>query len=262
MIRLSGSASDQLLVTEAEVIKALPREVGYPRVLGTGEVEGRPWIATVRLPGDNLERLWPHLASAERARAIVDLLERLDHVHGTDPNRLPALAPTPLYSFDEDVLVKQLSLVARILDQDDVHGLEQLIRAGLGALDAVPRCLVHTDAGPSNTVWDGTAAIPVDFEFACLGPADLDLEHVARQVFDAGDDLAVAEVSERLRPSLDDPATVARLRFYTVSWNLWALGKWAAKDPRLTNAATWGPVRELIRDARSTSWVDAALALR
>lgn len=257
VIRLS--LTGDWLITEAKVLRALPPEVGYPRIIDAGDIDGRSWIATERLPGLNLAEAWPRLGSGERASAVRDLWGRLEWVHATDVGRLPDLPPTPIYSFDPDVLAGQLDAAGRILGAERIARLQRMIMDGIAATEDVPRALVHTDAGLNNTVWDGRSAVPVDFEFAWIGPVDLDLDRPAREIVTAGDGQAIAALRRLLDAVLHDEQAITRLRYYTVSWNLWALGKWLAKDPAAADALTWGPTLELLRDCQGKTWIDELL---
>lgn len=54
VIRLAARVGCGSLAVEAEIVPRLPAAVGYPRILGTGMIDGYEWMALERLPGDNL----------------------------------------------------------------------------------------------------------------------------------------------------------------------------------------------------------------
>lgn len=80
------------------------------------------------------------------------------------------------------------------------------MRVGLDATRRHPAGLVHTDAVLTNVVWTGSAAIPIDFEFACVGPVDLDADCVGREVVGRQDPAAIAALRAALEPTLRTPA--------------------------------------------------------
>ena len=59
VIRVASRAGPGTLHQEAALAPRLPPEVGYPRLLGHGVIDGHEWMAQVRLPGDNLAAVWP-----------------------------------------------------------------------------------------------------------------------------------------------------------------------------------------------------------
>jgi aminoglycoside phosphotransferase len=269
VLRLSRAA-DGSLSREAALTAILPAAVGYPRVLGHGVGEGHEWIVTARLPGANLEESWPALDNAARGRAVEDLWERLRALHRTNVDQARALGctPTPFYALDETAARRQVDELAdRDVIDRTVHGqLCGMLDAMFRALTGVPVVLTHTDAGPHNTVWDGERAVPIDFEFACVAPADLDLEHLLRTVFAQPEgpraaQRVVNQAADLLRP----PGARDRLWGYAVLADLWGLHHWlrhAAKtgDPAIWGAdaddiRTWAPWLHLHAHANRTSWL-------
>src|SRR4051812_34833423 len=71
---------------EVALVRALPQEVGHPRILGVGTIEGHDWIVTEEVRGQNLYEAWPTLTPAERRRAIRQLWERVQIVHDATPS--------------------------------------------------------------------------------------------------------------------------------------------------------------------------------
>ncbi len=256
VLRLSAATGGRTLIREAAVVRCLPESVGYPAVFGDGIVAGFDWMVTARLPGDNLGRRWPDLTVAERVAAVTDLWQRLERVHDTDLDRLPRLPWTPLYAFDRDVRSAQLAAAATVLGPATTDLLARLIERGLDRTTAEPRVLVHTDAGPHNTVWDGRRAVPIDFEFCCVGPADLDLEHLAGEIIRSADSTLIKELRRLIGPRLAEPGAIDRLRCYAILYGLWALTKWIANDPDSPAKATWQPALDLHAHAESDGWVD------
>jgi len=181
VLRVAAQPGSSDLLSEAGLVARLDPSVGYPTVVGSGIHDGHEWMATTRLPGNNLGAAWPALGFGERAAAIADLWARLTAVHASTIDGLRDHAATPFYQLDHDAAVHELHEL-RVLDPATLHSLEEILHDGFDAIAGQPLALVHTDAGPGNTVWDGRHAVPVDFEFACLGPSDLDIDNVARNL--------------------------------------------------------------------------------
>ena len=257
VVRLSRGA-DGSMPREAALASILPAEVGYPAVLGYGTVRGVEWMAAERLPGSNLGEVWPRLDQAARTRAVEDLWTRLRAVHRTDVDRARALGctSTPFYALDENAASTLLRSLTDLgaLEPALSRRLGEILERGFRAMALVPRVLSHTDAGPHNTVWsdpgsdasgsDGSRsdsqAVPVDFEFACVAPADLDLEHLLRTLsFDPGPD-----PSGYLLGLADDlltaPGAPTRLWAYAVLRDLWGLRGWWRTAQARGDLATWG----------------------
>jgi Phosphotransferase enzyme family len=185
VIRVSR-APDGSLRREAELATILPAEVGYPVVLEVGHNAHVEWMVTERLPGTNIEESWPDLDGTTRSNAIVDLWTRLLAVHQTDAGRARSIgsdsASTPFYALDESEASAMLAWLASegAIEPDLRDVLADMLDQMFRAIPLVPLVLSHTDAGPHNAVWTGRDAIPLDFEFAAVAPADLDLESMLR----------------------------------------------------------------------------------
>lgn len=116
-------------------------------------------------------------------------------------------------------------------------------------------------------MWTGTAAIPVDFEFACLGPADPDLEKVLRSLVEYPDAAATDHLLRLAEPLLARPGAHDRLLGYAVLRDLWALDLWlrASDTPGVVeswgvdpdNVPAWRPSTYLRHHATGDSWAAA-----
>lgn len=257
VLRIGGT--DDSLLTEAQVVAQLPASVGYPRLIGAGRTGGRCWMVTERLAGENLESVWPWLTTSARISAVRDLWSRVNAVHGTDLKRLPTLDATPLYALTSATAQEQIALARSTIGRRAADRLSGIVAAGIDALDQVDRTLVHSDAGFGNAVWDGRAAVPVDFEFACVGPMDLDLERLARETANADEAIWRAVGREIVLAALHNPGGAARLRYYAVLFDLWAYRKWIDKAPTATDKESWAPTRNLVAAAEGKSWTDRAI---
>lgn len=253
VIRMATAPGHSDLCAEADLVTALPAAVGYPAVVGSGVEDGHDWMATERIAGENLGRVWPDLTIPERLRAIEDLYARLEHVHRTDPGRIDPARSTPFYALDPAAASRDLDGLHDILEDSTMRILQEILDNAFEAIPLVPRALVHTDTGPGNTVWDGRRAVPVDFEFACLGPADLDVESLARSLRD--EPVLLRRLSDRAGPELATAGAYERILGYAVLRDVWAVGKWIAIWPERKGIENWQPVAGLRAHAAGTSWV-------
>ena len=87
-VRITHTPVD--MAAEVALARALPNEVGHPRILGVGTIEGHDWIVTEEVSGQNLHEAWPTMTPAERRRAIRQLWERVQVVHNATPSLRPA----------------------------------------------------------------------------------------------------------------------------------------------------------------------------
>src|SRR2546429_5670639 len=83
-VRITHTPVD--MAADVALVRALPQEVGHPKILGVGTIEGHGWIVTEEVKGQNLHEAWPTLAPTERQRAIRQLWERVQIVHNGTPS--------------------------------------------------------------------------------------------------------------------------------------------------------------------------------
>ncbi len=254
VLRMSARPGGSNLLTEVQLVRALPTGVGYPSVVDCGIEDGHEWMATTRLPGQNLGASWKHLDRAARSLALRDLCRRVRAIGGTNPDDLPPLPPTPIYALRKSQANEDLNTYADVFDASTARQLRVILNEGFDAMRLVSRGLVHSDTGPHNTVWDGRTAVPVDFEFATIGPADLDIDGLARAAID-WDPALLRVVAECLGDLLQAPGAQERVRAYAVLRDLWGLGKWIANAPERRNIGAWRPTRNLRAHANRSSWV-------
>lgn len=232
-----GRGDDGSLRRESALAAVLPEEVGYPNVLGFGVEAGHEWMVTERLLGSNLAEAWPALDATTRRRAIGDLWQRLEALRRADVEHARALGftSTPFYALSLESATELLDSVTgpgSPISRSIKAQLEDILEGAFAAMDQVPVTLVHTDAGPHNTVWSGASSIPVDFEFACIAPIDLELESLFRTLSaQPGPDVSyhLAELADEL---ISLPGARERLRGYALLRDLWVLRTWLGADPR------------------------------
>ena len=72
-VRIANTPVVNGMAAEVALVRALPPEVGHPKILGVGTIEGHDWIVTEEVRGQNLHEAWPTLTPEERRRAIRQL---------------------------------------------------------------------------------------------------------------------------------------------------------------------------------------------
>src|SRR3954465_7600914 len=85
-VRIANTSVVDGMAAEVALVRALPPEVGHPKILGVGTIEGHDWIVTEEVRGQNLHEAWPTLTPEERRRAIRQLWARVRVVHDATPS--------------------------------------------------------------------------------------------------------------------------------------------------------------------------------
>jgi scyllo-inosamine 4-kinase len=76
-VRIANTPVVDSMAAEVALVRALPPEVGHPKILGVGTIDGHDWIVTEEVRGQNLHEAWPTLTPEERlARSEVPHLMR------------------------------------------------------------------------------------------------------------------------------------------------------------------------------------------
>jgi scyllo-inosamine 4-kinase len=267
VLRLGAEPGRGSLAFEARLANLLPPEVGYPRVLDSGFIEGHEYMVTSRLPGSNLESVWDEIGSAARVRAIEDLWARLEAVHRTPVDQARAIGATftPFYSLDATAAGHQLE---RLLAEPALvgfpgHRLGEILEGGFVAMNRAGVCLSHTDASPGNVIWSDPYAVLIDFEFACITPMDLDLENLCFHLLQDPDDAVRTRLHDLLSEPLADPGSRDRLQAYAVLRDIWRLNMWLDKAARsaepLADIDSWAPLVRLRQIASGSSWLSVVV---
>jgi scyllo-inosamine 4-kinase len=165
------------MAAEVAVVRALPPEVGHPRIVGAGTTEGHDWIVTEEVKGQNLREAWSTLTPEERRQAVRQLWARVRVVHDATPSlRLlvgsqSGFIPTP------DGATAAAVRVGAALGLTDVQRsrLHEIIGAYYRAAPVVEQVVNHGDLALMNALWDGEVVALLDLEFAVLGPVEIDL---------------------------------------------------------------------------------------
>src|SRR4051812_30899421 len=177
-VRIANTSVVDGIAAEVALVRALPREVGHPKILGVGTIEGHDWIVTEEVRGQNLHEAWPTLSPEERRRAIHQLWERVRVVHRATPSLRPLVRShagfIPATPDDATAAADRVSVA---LDLTDVQRsrFHEIIGDYYRAAPVVEQVVNHGDLALMNALWDGEVVALLDFEFAVLGPVEIDL---------------------------------------------------------------------------------------
>ena len=184
------------LQREALILEHLPDEVLRVRLADSGVIDNLSWTLTHWVPGTMLSECWAALDRTQQRTAAEELGHALRALHAWEPRPevRAALAARPDQPDYDDVVGADLNPLpvdralrliesAKHLENVDQQLVEQLGEQleQLRHLDplTVPTSgtAVHGDAHLNNVVWNGSrVAALLDFEWARLGPPDLELQ--------------------------------------------------------------------------------------
>lgn len=259
VLRVCWIGDRQRLLREAAVGAALPDEIGYPTVLGSGtltyEGETITWMMAGRLTGSSLMQVWPSLSEDQRDRALTDTLGLVRRLHAWSLQAalLPWLTPpTPTDDTEE--------LIGSTLIPLPLGRVRQLVEPAIawapghratvsrawswlvGHADLLPvlddpatGVLTHGDLHLGNVWWDGERVSGLlDLEWVRLGPSWLDLGRVLDNAL-AGDEFAAAHARMLavLRTGLapDVPELDERLAALVLAHELRQILVWSPPGP-------------------------------
>lgn len=177
-VRIANTPVVDAMAAEVALVRALPPEVGHPTILAAGTIEGHDWIVTEEVRGRNLQEAWPTLTPEERRRAIRQLWGRVQAVHDATPS-LRELVPSH-GGFIPATLGDATAAAVRVSGPIDLtemqrSRLHQIIDGYYRAAPDVEQVVNHGDLALMNALWDGDVVALLDFEFALLGPVEIDL---------------------------------------------------------------------------------------
>lgn len=177
-VRIANAPDVGAMSAEAALVRALPPEVGHPRLIAAGTIEGHDWIVTEEVPGENLQEAWPTLTAEQQRQAIRELWARVRVVHeasavlrrfvGSHAGFIPAAA--------DDAMAAAARVGAPIgLTDRQRFRLQEVIDGYFRAAPLVEQVVNHGDLAFMNALWNGRVVALLDFEFALLGPVEIDL---------------------------------------------------------------------------------------
>ena len=188
------------LQREALILEHMPDEVLHVRLADAGVIDNMSWTLTYWVPGTMLSTCWADLDRTQQRTAAEQLGHALRTLHAWEPSPevRATLAARPTQPDYDDVIGADLNPLpvdralrlvepAMRLENVDRQLVEQLGEQlkRLRHLDPlmVPTSgtVVHGDAHLNNVIWNGVrVAALLDFEWARLGPPDLELQSPPR----------------------------------------------------------------------------------
>jgi scyllo-inosamine 4-kinase len=176
-VRIANTPLVDHMAAEVALVRALPPEVGHPRILGAGTIEGHDWIVTEEVQGQNLREAWSTLTPEERGRAIRQLWARARVVHDATSSLHLLVGPVSGFIPTPDEAMAAAARVSSALGLTDAQRsrLHEAIGDYYRAAPVVEQVVNHGDLALMNALWDGDVVALLDFEFAVLGPVEIDL---------------------------------------------------------------------------------------
>jgi aminoglycoside phosphotransferase (APT) family kinase protein len=273
VLRIATEAGSQNLLREAALAGWLPAQVGYPALVERGAFEEHAYTLAKEVPGTCLGVAWPRLGWAERVTALRGLWQCVEGVHTLGEAQVGAIARRRAWFNSGDAAEARASLeqvvAQQVLAPRQAAALGQLLERFFQALPAAQVVLNHGDMTLDNAMWQAGGVVALlDFEYAVLAPAQLDLNHLVKLAFgpqdeqsapgtDApgtGDPSPGGQGRERLqvavtglaRPLLAQPGGRDLLAGYAVLLELWLLQTWLAHPEGEGPLETWLPLRRLL----------------
>src|SRR3954468_5192918 len=121
-VRIANTAVADGMAAEVALVRALPPEVGHPKILGAGTIEGHDWIVTEEVRGQNLHEAWPTMTPAERRRAIRQLWERARVVPDAPPSLRPLVgSPAAFIPATSDAATAAAARAGAAVELSDVQ---------------------------------------------------------------------------------------------------------------------------------------------
>lgn len=212
VLRVCWRGDRDRLAREALLLTNLPDAIPHVEVIDYGEGEGLTWMVTRRVEGEVLYDVWPDLRAAERRAAISEVAAALELLHrwpvasevrsvfSEHENRQRTDAAEVVSSF---LVPLPVACLAPLVESAHAQRLisEPLADAVLSCVRTLEPCdpfttdeapvVVHGDVHLRNVLWhDGHVVALLDFEWARLGPRDLELECFVRyHNTDSGDQI-------------------------------------------------------------------------
>lgn len=241
------------MAREATLVRALPREVGHPEILGEGTTEGRGWIVTKEVRGRNLHEAWPTLTLAERQQAVRQLWARARIAHDATPSLRTYVASHGGFvpaTLGDAIVAAGRADVALGLSSARRSRLREVVEDYFRAAPLVEQSVNHGDLALMNALWDGEVIALLDFEFAVLGPVEIDLCRLVceARVSEEGwrvDSKASAAALEIASRHMDPIHGRALIHGAAVLDQLRDLDIWLAHDSAEERVEDWRPGRLL-----------------
>ena len=203
VLRVCWQGDRERLLREQELLAALPVTVPHASVVASGRIANLTWMLLRRIQGERLDLVWSRLSIDARRDAVVGLGNVLSNLHDWVPPlkiRKMLLHSTQTVPASRDAVVGTtivplpLERVALLLDCfEGMPGMsEELLRRVKMRIDSLGSVVsaselqdglvIHGDAHFANALWfEGCLVALLDFEWARIGPSDLELEAACRE---------------------------------------------------------------------------------
>lgn len=250
-VRIAHTPSN--MAREAALVRALPREVGHPEILGEGTTDGHGWFVTAEVHGRNLHEAWPTLTPVEQRQAVRQLWARARVVHNASSTLRNHVASyggfVPATIGEATAAVRRAGIALRLSDAD-LSRLHEIVEDYFQVAPVVTQTVNHGDLALMNALWDGEVVSLLDFEFAVLGPIEIDLSRLLCEtlVSDEGQrlDSAAGEAAVEIATIHMDPVHGrALIHGAAVLDQLRDLGIWLDRDSVDERVEDWRPYRLL-----------------
>jgi hypothetical protein len=203
VLRVCWRGECERLLREHELLTALPVSVPHASVVASGRIESLTWMLLRRIKGERFDLVWPRLSTDARRDAVMDLGDVLRSLHEwVPPTGIRALLANATQTVPESrdgvigstIVPLPLERVSLLLDSfEDVPDIgDDLLRRVRMRIDNLRTVVstseflgglvVHGDAHLANALWfEGSLVALLDFEWARIGPPDLELEAACRE---------------------------------------------------------------------------------
>lgn len=198
VLRVCWRADRGRLLREAALLYELPATVPHAEVISSGSSENVSWVRSPRLPGKPLEDLLPELSIAETRALFRQFAGIWKALHDWKPSadlartlsERPRLdLQIPESAWQSDLVPLPIGRIAAIVDVASrvPHVDGALIKAASERIhslalhdpftdDAKHASVIHGDATVGNILVEGGRITGlIDFEYARMGPRDLEL---------------------------------------------------------------------------------------
>jgi scyllo-inosamine 4-kinase len=262
-LRLSVRQGNDAIHREVQLASILPPEVGYPSVLETGVTDGYEWSLSQVIPGRNLGEVWLTLNWDERITALEQLWKKVQAVHSTDIAAANDLARKKPWFNAANAEVAEADLIQlvrrKVLTSRQVDVFGEALTRFWKVLPEAACVLNHGDLTIENAIWHaGQVVSLLDFEYAVIAPAELDLNELVKCAFapngecdnipdprGAGLQRIRHMVSDLAIPTLAHPGGKDLLMGYAILLELWMLKDWLAHPEGEGPIEQWQPYRML-----------------
>lgn len=195
ILRVSPLSMTTRLLSEAALLDWLPEETLRPGLVAFGREAYGNWIVVERRPGQMVNDIWADLDEDERRGIVFQIAHALRAVHSTrvpfhaewpldPPQSIESFAQYPSFlSVERIVELFHYAASLRHVNQDIIGQAIDAVTSRRGAFNDRPADfgVVHGDFHFENVLVDkGTVTALVDFEWACTGPPDVDLDVMMR----------------------------------------------------------------------------------